>query len=230
VVRGRFRCWESKAQGKLNEAKGKSFSSSVAFFFLVEEAYAQQGRAHSRRLCPNRAARPALMGRHTPSKAKPWSASKSPSAHARPCLGCAVELALRVAPLAPPRRPTPVVRSAGGVGAHPPVPFGLSSPPAAVAAAVTFFYCFFLLLLLPQHAPPWVYAPISLAHGIGLLELLGNPNNTSLKAARRYLRVRGTARADSRRSGVGLAPRPQALPMPAAALSGSWAYRAAASI
>jgi hypothetical protein len=37
-------------------------------------------------------------------------------------------------------------------------------------------------------------------------------------AARRYLRVRGTARADSRRSGVGLAPRPQALPMPAAAL------------
>jgi hypothetical protein len=28
----------------------------------------------------------------------------------------------------------------------------------------------------------------------------------------------GTARADSRRSGVGLAPRPQALPVPAAAL------------
>ena len=38
------------------------------------------------------------------------------------------------------------------------------------------------------------------------------------RAARRYLRARGTARADSRRSGVGLAPRPQALPMPAAAL------------
>jgi hypothetical protein len=32
------------------------------------------------------------------------------------------------------------------------------------------------------------------------------------------LRVRGTSRADSRRSGVGLAPGPQALPMPAAAL------------
>jgi hypothetical protein len=29
----------------------------------------------------------------------------------------------------------------------------------------------------------WVYAPISIAHGIGLLELLGNPNNTSLYAA-----------------------------------------------
>jgi hypothetical protein len=38
------------------------------------------------------------------------------------------------------------------------------------------------------------------------------------RPSRRYLRVRGTARADSRRSGVGLAPGPQALPMPAAAL------------
>jgi hypothetical protein len=35
---------------------------------------------------------------------------------------------------------------------------------------------------------------------------------------RPYLRVRGTARADSRRSRAGLAPGPQALPMPAAAL------------
>jgi hypothetical protein len=38
------------------------------------------------------------------------------------------------------------------------------------------------------------------------------------RAARRYLRIRGTARADSRGGGVGLAPGPQALPMPAAAL------------
>ena len=38
------------------------------------------------------------------------------------------------------------------------------------------------------------------------------------RAARRYLRARGTSRADSRRSGAGLAPGPQALPMPAAAL------------
>jgi hypothetical protein len=43
------------------------------------------------------------------------------------------------------------------------------------------------------------------------------------RAARRYFRVmyvgtRNSARADSRRSGVGLAPRPQALPLPAAAL------------
>jgi hypothetical protein len=38
-------------------------------------------------------------GRPTPPKARPWSASKSPPSHARPCLGCAVELVLRVAPL-----------------------------------------------------------------------------------------------------------------------------------
>jgi hypothetical protein len=39
------------------------------------------------------------------------------------------------------------------------------------------------------------------------------------RAARRYLRARGgAARGDFRRAGVGLAPRPQALPVPAAAL------------
>jgi hypothetical protein len=38
------------------------------------------------------------------------------------------------------------------------------------------------------------------------------------RAARRYLRRCGTPRADSPGSGVGLAPGPQALPMPAAAL------------
>jgi hypothetical protein len=32
-------------------------------FFLVEEAYTQQGRAHIRRLHPDWAARPALMDR-----------------------------------------------------------------------------------------------------------------------------------------------------------------------
>jgi hypothetical protein len=35
-------------------------------------------------------------------------------------------------------------------------------------------------LRIPHGISQWVYAPISLAHGIGLLELLGNPNNTSL--------------------------------------------------
>jgi hypothetical protein len=53
--------------------------------FVFEEAYTQQGRAHIRRLHPDDAARPALMRRArapTSSKAKPWSDSKSPSAHA----------------------------------------------------------------------------------------------------------------------------------------------------
>jgi hypothetical protein len=74
---------------------------------VVGGAYTQQGRAHSRRL-------------HVP---------MGPRAHAveskavvrievavspRPCLGCAVELALRVAPLRRGVPPTPVVRSAGG--------------------------------------------------------------------------------------------------------------------
>jgi hypothetical protein len=35
----------------------------AAFFYFVEEAYTQQGRAHIRRLHPGWAARPALMGR-----------------------------------------------------------------------------------------------------------------------------------------------------------------------
>jgi hypothetical protein len=38
------------------------------------------------------------------------------------------------------------------------------------------------------------------------------------RAARRYLRARGAARADSRRSGAGIVPRPQVLSVPAAAL------------
>jgi hypothetical protein len=45
---------------------------------VVGGAYTQQGRAHSRRLHPDEAARPA----HRKSKAKQWSASKPPSAHA----------------------------------------------------------------------------------------------------------------------------------------------------
>jgi hypothetical protein len=35
----------------------------MRFFFLVEEAYTQQGRAHIRRLHPDWAARPALLSR-----------------------------------------------------------------------------------------------------------------------------------------------------------------------
>jgi hypothetical protein len=42
-------------------------------------------------------------------------------------LRCGARLARRPSP---PRRPTPAVRSEGGGGAHPPVPFGLPSPKA----------------------------------------------------------------------------------------------------
>jgi hypothetical protein len=66
--------------------------------------------------------------RPTPSRPRPWSASKSPSAHATPLPGLrgGTRLAHRAAP---PQRPTPVVRSEGGGGAHPPVPFGLPALP-----------------------------------------------------------------------------------------------------
>jgi hypothetical protein len=64
-----------------------------------KEAYAQQ-RAPIRRLHHDWAARPALFfGGPTPSKAKPWSLRIEVAVSPRPCLGCAVELVLRVAPL-----------------------------------------------------------------------------------------------------------------------------------
>jgi len=37
--------------------------------------------------------------------------------------------------------------------------------------------------VVASHVPVWVYAPISLPQRMGLLGLLGNPNNTSLYAA-----------------------------------------------
>jgi hypothetical protein len=58
----------------------------------VEEAYTQQGRANSRRLHPGEAARPALVEIFVVARIE---VAASP----RPCLGCAVELVLRVAPL-----------------------------------------------------------------------------------------------------------------------------------
>jgi hypothetical protein len=57
---------------------------SIAFWgVLVEGAYTQQGRTHNRRLRPVGPARPPLMGQaaHSTEAKKPWSASKSPSAH-----------------------------------------------------------------------------------------------------------------------------------------------------
>jgi hypothetical protein len=88
----------------------------IAAVLLVEGLYTQQGTrtatAPLRSPTPGDAARPALMS---------WAAHAVESkvvvrievaVSPRPCLGCAVELALRVAPLRPPRRPTPAVRSA----------------------------------------------------------------------------------------------------------------------
>ena len=89
----------------IKENKMHTHKNLTIYLFLVEEAYTQQGRAHIRRLHPDWAARPALMSRaaHVGSKAVVRiEVAVSP----RPCLGCAVELVLRVAPLrrgVPPR-------------------------------------------------------------------------------------------------------------------------------
>jgi hypothetical protein len=106
----------------------------AASFFGVEGAYTQQGRAHIRCLHPDEAARPALVRRAAHARRR--KQSRGPHRSRRqptplPGLRCGARLARRASP---PRLPTPVVRSEGGVGAHPPVPFGLSSPPAAADA------------------------------------------------------------------------------------------------
>jgi hypothetical protein len=43
--------------------EGVARKRALCLFFLVEEAYTQQGRAHIRRLRPDWAARPALLRR-----------------------------------------------------------------------------------------------------------------------------------------------------------------------
>jgi hypothetical protein len=81
-------------------------SSPPGDCFLVEGAYTQQGRAHSRRLHPDRAARPALMSRAAHAVESKAAVRIEVAVSPRPCLGCAVELVLRVAPLGrgvPPR-------------------------------------------------------------------------------------------------------------------------------
>jgi hypothetical protein len=78
----------------------------LLFFFWVEEAYTQQGRAHLRRLHPDWAARPALMSRAAHAVESKAVVRIEVAVSPRPCLGCAVEPVLRVAPLrrgVPPR-------------------------------------------------------------------------------------------------------------------------------
>jgi hypothetical protein len=89
-------------------------------FFLVEEARTQQGHAHIRRLHPAGAARSALMGRAALSVEAKAVVRIEVAVSPRPCLGglrCGARLAHRASP---PLRPTPVARSEGGGGAHPP--------------------------------------------------------------------------------------------------------------
>jgi hypothetical protein len=66
--------------------------------FLVGEAYTPQGRAHSRRTHTPGAARPAPMGRAARAVESKAGVRIEVAASPRPCLGCAVELVLCVAP------------------------------------------------------------------------------------------------------------------------------------
>jgi hypothetical protein len=59
------------------------------------EAYTQQGRAHSRRLHPDWAARRALMSRAAHAVESKAVVRTEVAVSPRPCLGCAVELVLR---------------------------------------------------------------------------------------------------------------------------------------
>jgi hypothetical protein len=65
----------------------------------------------NRRLRPAGAAHPALMGRAAHSVEAKTGVRIEVAVSPCPCLGCAVELALRIAPRSPPQRPTLVARS-----------------------------------------------------------------------------------------------------------------------
>jgi hypothetical protein len=69
-------------------------ASFFSFFFWVEEAYTQQGRAHIRRLHPDWAARPALMSRAAHAVESKAVVRIEVAVSPRPCLGCAVLLFL----------------------------------------------------------------------------------------------------------------------------------------
>jgi hypothetical protein len=96
--------------------------------------YTARARAQPRHLHPAGATHPALMGRAAHSvEAKAVVRHRSRrQLTPLPGLRCGTRLAHRASP---PQRPISVARSEGGGGAHPPVPFGLSSPPPAAAAA-----------------------------------------------------------------------------------------------
>jgi hypothetical protein len=93
---------------KLKTALETSLKTALGGFYIfcVAGAYTQQGRAQSRCLHPDEAARPALMGRAAHAVESKAVVRIEVAVSPCPCLGCAVELALRVAPLrrgVPPR-------------------------------------------------------------------------------------------------------------------------------
>jgi hypothetical protein len=69
---------------------------SIFCLFFVGEAYTHQGREHSRRIHPDWAARPALMRRAAHAVESKAVVRIEVAVSPRPCLGCAVELVLRV--------------------------------------------------------------------------------------------------------------------------------------
>jgi hypothetical protein len=70
-----------------------------AVWVFVGEAYSQQGRAHSPRPRPDGAARAALMSWAAHAVESKAEVRTEVAVSPRPCLGCAVELVRRVAPL-----------------------------------------------------------------------------------------------------------------------------------
>jgi hypothetical protein len=87
-------------------ARRKGLGFGVRLLFLLGRAYyTQQGCAHIRRPHPNQAARPALMRRAAHAVESKAVVRIEVAVTPRPCLGCVVELVLRVG--APLRRDVP---------------------------------------------------------------------------------------------------------------------------
>jgi hypothetical protein len=102
----------------------RSIPFANVVFFLVEGAYihSKGARTAAASVHPAGAARPALMGRAAHSVEAKAVVCVEVAVRPRPCLLSGLRCGARLAHHAsPPQRPTPVVRSEGGGGAHPPV-------------------------------------------------------------------------------------------------------------
>jgi hypothetical protein len=123
----------------------------------VEGAYTQQGRAHIRRLRPDWAARPALMSLAAHAVESKAVVRIEVAVSPRPCLGCAVELVLRVAPL---RRGMSFL--GGGSGFHH-SPSSAARPPKNHGPASRSFFLGEGLPLEPAAGARYWHAPVG--HG-----------------------------------------------------------------